>query len=98
MGTSYQYRPKLRKSSGAEVSTELFTSKSYEKLSGILYSRASIRRWASNLSQDFIFMHNPIAINKIPFGYFQTNREYMAQDSGKGYYSLTYNTDREAKP
>ena len=90
--TSYQYRPVLTKSSGAAVSTELFTSKSYEQLSGILYSRASIRNWTRNLGEDFIFIHNPTATNKIPLGYFEVKREYFAVDNGDGSYSLTYHS------
>jgi len=88
--TGYQYRPVIQKSSGAEVSTELFTSKSYEQLSGILYSRASIRNWTRNLGEDFILIHNPLAINKIPLGYFKVHREYVARENDDGSYLLTY--------
>ena len=87
--TGYQYRPVLQKSSGAEVSTECFTSKRYEQLSGILYSRASIRNWTRTLDENFIFIHNPLAINRIPLAYFKVEREYVARENGNGSYVLT---------
>ena len=87
--SGFQFRPAVERTSGVQVSTDLFLNPAYENLSGILFSRASVERLIEQLGKDFIFIHNPLARNPVPPGFFKFGREYTAQE-GHENYTVTY--------
>lgn len=87
--SGFQFRPTVERTSGEQISTELFLNPAYENLSGILFSRASVNHLIKRLGEDFIFIHNPLARNPIPPGFFKFGREYTAQE-GPENYTVTY--------
>lgn len=72
----YAHRPEIVKVSGNSVPTNLFLDKKYEGISGVLSSRASIREFRGTMGMDFIFVHNPLALNKLPEGWLKIGREF----------------------
>jgi len=71
---SYQYRPKVYRSSGSSVPTDLFLRDDYEGISGVMYSHSDV----ANRRDDFIFIHNPKSIdNAVPSGYFKLGIEFF---------------------
>jgi len=87
--SGFQFRPAVERANGTQISTDLFLNPVYEKLSGILFSRASVEHLIRRLGEDFIFIHNPLAINPVPPGFFKFGREYSAQE-GPETYTVTY--------
>jgi type I restriction enzyme S subunit len=87
--SGFQFRPTIQRKSGAQISTDLFLNRTYENLSGILFSRASVNRPIKRLGEDFIFIHNPLARNPVPPGFFKFGREYTAQEGSENY-TVTY--------
>jgi len=85
IGTALQFRPKISRLGGAEVRTDLFVNPEYANLSGVLYSHASVRNIGEKMGEDFIFIHNPLATNKIPHGFLKVGREYIPIENNKGY-------------
>lgn len=78
MSVGYAYRPEIIKQSKGSVPTNIFQRKEYEGISGIIFSRSDIFNLHRKLGSDFIFIHNPLAINPIPFGWLKIGREYRA--------------------
>jgi hypothetical protein len=74
--SGYAHRPQIRKLSGGSVSTDIFLKKEYEGISGVLFSRTSIYEAYTGMGKDFIFVHNPQAINKVPEGWLRAGYEY----------------------
>jgi type I restriction enzyme S subunit len=89
IGSGFQFRPAVKRTSGEQISTDLFLNPTYENLSGILFSRASVNHLIKQLGADFIFIHNPLARNPVPSGFFKFGREYTAQE-GPENYTVTY--------
>jgi type I restriction enzyme S subunit len=86
---SFEYRPVIARSGGAEVSTDLFFDDAYANLSGIIFSRAGVGELPKDLGGDFILVHNPKAENPVPPRFFKLGREYTIQRDGDRY-SLTF--------
>ena len=72
----YAHRPEINKVKGGIVSTDIFCRREYEGISGIIFSRVSIHGFSSDMGADFIFVHNPLALNKLPEGWLGVGREY----------------------
>jgi hypothetical protein len=84
--TGYQRRFKIRRARGAEVWTDLFINPEYANLSGVLYSHVSVRKVPEKMGEDFVFVHNPLAINnQIPHGFFKVGREYISTEGNEEY-------------
>lgn len=71
VGSGFQFRPAIKRTSGTSISTDLFIDRTYECLSGILLSHASAINLIKPLGSDFIFIHNPLAKNPAPRGLLQ---------------------------
>jgi hypothetical protein len=83
VGSNYQYRASIRKNSGAPVDTDTFLNPAYEGITGILFSHVYVTRYPKDLGSlgsDFVFIHNPLARNRVREGYFGFGAEYTAQD------------------
>jgi len=77
--SGYSYRPQIQKRSGSGVPTDSFLRGEFEGISGVLSSRVSIGTHPAEagMNQDFVFVHNPLARNKIPEGWLRgMGREY----------------------
>lgn len=84
--TGYQLRFKIRRVGGAEVRTDLFLNPEYANLSGVLYSHVSVRKVPEKMGEDFVFIHNPLAINnRLPHGFLKVGREYIPTEDNEGY-------------
>jgi type I restriction enzyme S subunit len=82
--TKYQLRFKIRRASGADVRTDLFLNPEYASLSGVLYSYASVRKVPNKMGEDFVLIHNPLATNRLPYGFLKVGREYIpTEDNGE---------------
>ncbi|MBN1366513.1 MAG: hypothetical protein JW967_01115 [Dehalococcoidales bacterium] len=73
---SYQYRDKIYRYNTSSVPTDLFLNQNYDGLSGILYSRTDLFNKPKRMGDNFIFIHNPLARNPLPHGYFKFGMEY----------------------
>jgi type I restriction enzyme S subunit len=82
-----QYRPNIKKTGGSKISTNIFLNPDYRALSGVLYSRVSIRSdKLEEMGSDFIYIHNPLAVeNRIPEGYFKFGKEFIPKEDNEGY-------------
>jgi hypothetical protein len=72
----YDHRPEIKRAKGSDISTNIFLRKEYEGISGVLFSRVGIRDFRSKMGRDFIFVHNPLAQNKLPEGWLRAGYEY----------------------
>jgi len=87
--TSYTYKPEITRKSGATVSTSLFTDEKYKYLSAILFSNVNAINTPEKLGSDFIIVHNPHAVNKIPSGFINRGLKYSAAIEN-GEYTLNF--------
>lgn len=79
VGNRFQFRPEIKKASGADVSTSIFLSPDYENLSAVLFSSVDVVNRPGRMGQDFILVHNPLAKNPLPNGFFKLGKEYTIQ-------------------
>ncbi len=86
--TRYQLRFKITRTSGADVRTGFFMNPEYTYLSGVIYSYASVRKIPNKMGEDFVFIHNPLAITQLPHGFLKAGREYTANEDN-GEYTIT---------
>lgn len=77
----YAHRPEIFNVSGKGVQTNIFQSKEYEGISGILFSKVGIDNFRTRPGEDFIFIHNPLALNKLPLGWLGIGWEYVVEDN-----------------
>ncbi len=75
----YDNRPEIKKVSGKGIPTNIFLRKEYEGISGVIFSRVDIRQFRNKMGRDFIFVHNPLALNKLPEGWLRVGREYRME-------------------
>lgn len=76
----YEYRPKIKKIKGCDVPTDIFLRKEYEGISGVIFSNVGIRNFHSKMGNDFIFVHNPLALNQLPEGWLKVGYEYRRRE------------------
>lgn len=76
---NYAYRPNIEKKSGTKISTTTFLGSEYSVISGILYSNASVYN-LNDTKNDFVFLHNPNALNPLSKGWFKVGREYWVEN------------------
>jgi len=79
VGRSHQYSPTIRKQSGSEVSTELFVTPAYRRISALLYSGADALNRPQHPGADLILVLNPHAAASITPGWFHFMHEYYAE-------------------
>lgn len=84
MESGYTLRGFVKKSTGIEITTNIFLDSRYSSLSGILFSNTDAVNCPDKPGSEFILVHNPLAINKLPKGFFSFGKEYVAvkHDSG----------------
>jgi len=80
IGHSFLHQPSVRKESGAQVSTTLFQDPSSAPISAVMYA------WADEINRpdfpgsEFVIVHNPLAANPLPLGFFPFGTEYWFRD------------------
>jgi hypothetical protein len=79
VGNRFQFRPEIKKASGKDVSTFIFLSRDYENLSAVLFSSVGVINRPERMGQDFMLVHNPLAKNPLPSGFFKLGKEYTIQ-------------------
>lgn len=75
----YAYRSEIPNKSGCTVQTNIFQKEEYNGISGIVFSRTGVNQLHETLGSDFVFIHNPLARNKLPFGWLGTGYEYRVE-------------------
>lgn len=85
-----QYRNRVIKKTqhndGEAIRTDYFIDPRYACISAILFSYANIMDSIddSALGRDFFMIHNPLAVNPLPFGSFNCGIEYLVEDNSAG--------------
>jgi len=80
--SGYAYRNEIIKNSGNNVATNIFQKKEHEGISGVISSRVSVHGLYGKMGTDFVFVHNPLALNKLPEGWLRFGREYRFSENG----------------
>jgi len=83
--SSYQYRDKVSKKSGSEVSTALFFENFYAGLSAVLFSNVDPTNRPQFLGQDFVTVHNHRASNPVSEEFVRRGMEYRVRDTDDGF-------------
>jgi len=93
IGQSYAHQPSVRKESGALVATTLFQEPASAPISALLYAWADEINRPSFPGSEFIIVHNPLAANPLPLGYFPFGSEYWFEH-GKLHFERRGSADR----
>lgn len=83
----YCLRESIEKKSGKTVSTNVFLDLKHADISGVLYSSVDALNRPKVLGNDFIFVHNPLARNPLPLGFFAFGIEYWKDNNELKYKS-----------
>ncbi len=75
----YQYRPSLRKASGSEVDTDIFTKPEYQHISAVMFSNVDVANPTPVMGEDFIIVRNPLAPRQLPDDFPKVGWEYKAE-------------------
>jgi len=73
-----RYRPSVQTAEKSEVATNVFLDAAYAGISGILFSRAD----AFNRRDDWVFVHNLSAANRLERGWLPAGTEYWPEIDG----------------
>lgn len=74
----YQYRPNIAKPSGP-VSTDVFSSKEYSRISAVIYSEVKYWTLRPGLNHALTIIHNPLAANPLPRGWLPQALSYWVE-------------------
>ncbi len=77
----YTYRAEIEKVSKEKVSTRIFLDPEYSGISGILFSNSDLLNGSQKLGADLTYLHNPMANNRLPAGWFPAGREYWMENN-----------------
>lgn len=76
VGESFAYQPTVAKLAGKPVPTTLFQDSHSAPISALLYAWADEINRPSHPGSEFMVVHNPMATNPLPRGFFPFGREY----------------------
>lgn len=82
VATDFTCRRSVERSNGSCVSTDIFLHPAYEGISGVLFSRSDILNPRDVPGEEFIFVHNPLASNPLPYAWLPFGREYRPSLDG----------------
>lgn len=77
--TGYQYRSYLRKASGEKIDTDIFVKSEYGHISAVLFSHVDAANLTPAMGDDFVIVHNPLGLQKLPDDFPKVGREYKAE-------------------
>jgi len=75
----YQYRAYLRKASGSQVGTDIFTKPEYQHISAVMFSNVDVANPTPVMGEDFIIVRNPLASRQLPDDFPRVGWEYKAE-------------------
>lgn len=75
------HRPKILKNETIEIKTNIFTTKEYENISGVIFSTWQTTKIEKKLEDDFELTHNLFAKNKLTQGTFKIGTEYLTYEN-----------------
>lgn len=79
VNSGYQYRSSLRKVSGSQVDTDIFTKPEYQHISAVMFSNVDVANPTSAMGEDFIIVRNPLALRQLPDDFPKVGWEYRAE-------------------
>jgi hypothetical protein len=80
VSTGHQHLPKITKTSGKDVPTNLFLDLKFQGISGILYTSVDAVNYPEKPGDNFIFIHNPLAKNPLPKHFFKFGKDYWFEN------------------
>lgn len=78
------YYPITRKTSGGPVATDVFRTPNHSQISAVLFSGVDAANPLELTGQDFVFIHNPYAVNPVPTWCLPEIREWVASFAPNG--------------
>ncbi|MFH1639259.1 MAG: hypothetical protein ABIB93_02970 [Chloroflexota bacterium] len=79
LNSGYQYRSSIRKASGSQVDTDIFTKPEYQHISAVMFSNIDVANPTSVMGEDFIIVRNPLATGQLPDDFLKVGWEYKAE-------------------
>lgn len=79
VGTSHEFTATIQKTSGSVVSTDIFTSDSYKRISALIYSDSDPVNFPDRPGADFVGILNPFARAPVSRGYLSFLNEYWVE-------------------
>ena len=101
--SGHQHRAQIEKKKGNPVSTTVFLDPIYEGISAVLFCPSNVWNRPPNDAEvglDFMFIHNPLAKNKIPHQWLKCGRECWMEDDHlviKNWYKELTNSENESE-
>lgn len=86
-GSGFIFRPSIKKISGSDIPTDLFLREEFAQISAIIFSCSDCCNRPTK-GNDWVVVHNPLAINPICAGLFPCFNEYQVTENGEGEYIL----------
>jgi hypothetical protein len=80
--SEYEKRATVVKKLGRSESTNFFFDKNYNGISAVLFSLVDAVNKPDTLGDDFILVHNALAINPIKLGYLNIGKEFLIDKNG----------------
>ena len=77
---SYEYQGKVIKASGTEIETNCFLNSEYAGISAVIYSCVDAFNYPTEISNDILLFHNPLATNPLPLGLLKKGCEYWVDE------------------
>jgi len=81
---SWTYKPAVEKQNGEPIPMLFFEDMKHAGVSAIIYNKDSIinsPRDPKQMGENFVIVHNPLAKNTLPHGFFPFGQEYIAEKS-----------------
>ncbi len=79
VGTSHEFTATIQKTSGSNVSTDIFTSDSHKSISALVYSDSDPVNFPDRPGADFVGILNPFAQAPLSRGYLSFLNEYWVE-------------------
>lgn len=77
----YHYEDSVTKTSGTIINKNIIENVDYNFISAFLYSCVDPLNRPENMGDDYILIHNPLAVNKLPIGFLKLGREFYREEN-----------------
>ena len=71
----------MEREDGSQVDTNIFLKPEYKHVSAVMFSNIDVANPTTVMGNDFIIVHNPLALRQLPDDIPKIGREYRAQVS-----------------
>lgn len=81
----WQYRPNVTKSNKSDVSMNFFDDETHSGISAVIYCNAHLINSPlvpNEVGDNFVIVHNPLARNPLPVGFFSFGQEWIKESNG----------------